>query len=177
MEIDLHLSDAVIDLVGGGFDIALRIAALPDSTLRGRRLCTVRRPLVAAPAYLAQYGRPLHPRELKGHSALICTGAASTALWRFSHALQGDFAARVKGRLRANNADAFEPALLAGLGIAIQPEFVVWRDLVVNRLEEVLPDWSMPTIGVNLVTPPSHLRPARVAVLLSYLESHFASVP
>lgn len=74
VSVDLHLSDAVVDLVGGGFDIGLRIAALPDSSLRARRLCAIRRSLVATPAYLDREGRPAHPDDLARHA---CLGYAS----------------------------------------------------------------------------------------------------
>jgi DNA-binding transcriptional LysR family regulator len=80
----------------------------------------------------------------------------------------------VIGPLRANNADLLIPPLRAGLGIALQPEFLVWRDLREGRLEAVLADWSAPPIALNIVTPPGGPRPSRIAVLIEFLIARFS---
>jgi DNA-binding transcriptional LysR family regulator len=174
VEIDLHCSDEVIDLIGGGFDLALRIADLPDSSLLARRLCPVGRQLVGAPSYFARHGRPQHPRDLAHHA---CLGYAylPTQGWRFVNAAGEEAAVRPTGPLRTNNADVLLPALLSGLGLAVQPDFMIWEHLAVGRLETVMTDWSMPPIALNIVTPPGGHRPARVTAVIDFLAKHFAN--
>lgn len=177
VSVDLHLSDAVVDLVGGGFDIGLRIAALPDSSLRVRRLCGVRRSLVATPAYLDAHGRPEHPGDLARHACLGYAYLPTPDRWHFHHADGAEAVVTPNGPLRANNADALTPALRAGLGLAVQPDFTVWEDLAAGRLERVMPDWSLPPIALNLVMPPGTLRPARVTALVAFLEHALPAMP
>lgn len=177
LRIDLHLNDELVDLVGGGFDLALRIAALADSSLKARRLCRIRRLLVGAPAYFARHGRPGHPAELAGHACLGYAYLPDPDRWRFVHASGEEVVVAPTSRLRANNADALGPALLAGLGVAIQPEFAVWLDIAAGRLEAAMPDWSLPPIALHVVTPPGGPRPARVAATVGFLVDRFGAAP
>ena len=175
VSIDLHLSDDVVDLIGGGFDIGLRIAALPDSSLRARKLCAVRRSLVATLSYLERHGRPAHPDDLVRHACLGYAYLPTFDRWRFTDQAGTEASIVPKGPMRANNAEALAPALRAGLGLAVQPDFMIWDDLKAGTLERVLPDWTLPPIALHLVMPPGELRPARVTVLIAYLAQVLSS--
>src|SRR5215210_5494970 len=117
VSIELDLSDALVDLVGGGYDLALRIATLADSTLKARRICQVRRLLVASPNYLDRVGRPDHPRDLARHACLGYAYLPSPDRWIFVHPSGEEAVVTPKGPLRVNNADALTPALRVGLGL------------------------------------------------------------
>lgn len=172
--VDLHLSDATVDLIGDGFDIALRIAALPDSALVARRLCPVERLLVAAPSYLARHGRPTHPAHLADHACLGYANLPSPETWRFVNAAGEEASVRATGPLRANNADVMLPALVAGAGLTVAPDFIVREALADGRLEAVMPDWKPPPIALHLVMPPGGPRPKRVEVLAEFLTARLS---
>ncbi|MDE0880457.1 MAG: LysR family transcriptional regulator [Sphingomonas bacterium] len=167
IEIDLNLSDAQVDIVAEGFDVALRIADLPDSSLRARRLCSIATHIVAAPAYLAQHGTPKHPGDLSHHRLLHYSNLNGP--WRFRRADGTDVAVRADGPLTANSGEALVPSLLAGLGIARLPGFIIGPHLESGSVVTVLADWPPPPIGLHLMTPPSRLRPARVEALITFL--------
>jgi DNA-binding transcriptional LysR family regulator len=172
VSIDLHLSDAAVDLIGEGFDAALRIARLPDSSLIARRLCAMPRYTVAAPSYLKRHGRPTHPMHLAQHK---CFGYAylSTNVWHYTNAAGEQASVRPAGPLRVNNGEAVMPALLAGLGIADLPDFIVGEAIASGEVEVILKGWKQPEGAVHLVTPPGGPRPARVEVLADFLIRHF----
>lgn len=169
VSIDLRLSDAMVDLVGEGFDCALRIAALPDSSLTARRLRPVRLLLVGAPVYLDRRGRPLAPGDLMDHDCLGYGHQAAPVAWRFVGPRGEEAVHRPVGPLTANNADALRASLLAGLGLALLPDFVVQDEVEAGRLEPVMPHWSAPGIGMHIVTPGGGPRPARVTALVEFL--------
>src|SRR3954469_13847153 len=168
VSIDLHLSDATVDLVGEGFDAAIRIAVLPDSSLVVRRLCDMPRYLVGSPAYLNKHGRPKHPLHLAQHRCISYAYTVRSETWRFGK--DGKSATiRPSGPFRVNNGDAMMPALIAGTGLGILPEFIVRDALAADRLERLLPDWSLPLGTVYWVMPPGGPRPKRVEVLGDFL--------
>lgn len=167
IEIELHLSDARVDIVAEGFDVALRIASLPDSSLRARRLCGITTHIVAAPSYLAKRGTPTHPAQLGEHALFGYTNV--TGPWRFQRGDDGDVSVRAQGPLSANSGEALIASLVAGLGIARLPSFIIADHLASGALVEILQDWAPPPIGLHLLTPPSPLRPARVEALIAFL--------
>jgi DNA-binding transcriptional LysR family regulator len=175
VSVDLHLSDATVDLIGEGFDAALRITtAMQDSSLIARRLCGVPLVTVAAPAYLRRFGRPQHPSDLARH---VCFGYAYLATpdqWRFENAAGDVVSVKPHGVLRANNGDALMPALLAGAGLAVLPDFIVGAAVAEGRLESVMTGWTRTAGGLFLVTPPGGPRPARVEALVSFLAARLA---
>ncbi|HLZ02391.1 MAG TPA: LysR family transcriptional regulator [Bradyrhizobium sp.] len=174
VSIDLHLSDATVDLIGEGFDAGLRIARLPDSSLIARRLCGMPRYTVAAPSYLRQYGRPTHPMQLAQHRCFGYAYLSTPNVWHYTNAAGEQAAVRPGGPLRVNNGEAVMPVLLAGLGIADLPEFIVGEAIAAGEVEVILKGWKQPEGAVHLVTPPGGPRPARVEVLAEYLASKFA---
>lgn len=170
VEIDLALSDARVDVVAEGFDIALRVGDLADSSLRARRLGGIQTHLIAAPAYLAAAGTPGHPAELAGHALFGYANVPGP--WRFRAADGEEAVVRPNGPLTTNSGEAMLPALLAGLGIARLPGFIIGPHLASGALVEVLPAWRAPPSGLHLLTPPSPLRPARVEALIAFIAAN-----
>jgi DNA-binding transcriptional LysR family regulator len=174
VSIDLHLSDAMVDLIGEGFDAGLRIASLPDSSLIARRLCAMPRYTVAAPAYLKKYGRPTHPMHLAQHRCFAYAYLSTPNVWHYTNAAGEQASVRPAGPLRVNNGEAVLPALLAGLGIADLPDFIVGEAIASGEVEVILKGWKQTEGAVHLVMPPGGPRPARVEVLAEFFATHFA---
>ncbi|RAU40342.1 MULTISPECIES: LysR family transcriptional regulator [unclassified Pseudomonas] len=172
--VDLHLSDASVDLIADGFDAALRIAVMPDSSLVARRLCAVRQLAVASPGYLAEHGHPSHPRELASRTCLSYAYRARSQVWRFTHTDGSEEDVMPTGPLRVTNSDALIPVLLEGLAIAEMPEFIASEYLADGRLEVLLPDWSMARGGLFFVTPSARSRPAKIRALSDFFALHLS---
>jgi DNA-binding transcriptional LysR family regulator len=175
--IDLHLTDAHIDLIADGFDAALRIGILADSSLVARFIVPVRRFLVASPSYIARYGRPQHPHDLGAHR---CLGYLHRTrdVWHFTHRTSGEECPiSPTGPLRGTNVEVLLPTLLEGLGITELPEFVVTQYLREKQLEQLLADWRLSETGLYFVTPTARARPAKVSVLADFLIAKLADIP
>ena len=171
--VDLHLSAAMVDVVGEGFDAAIRIAALPDSSLVARRLCEIPRYLVGSPAYLNKHGRPTHPLHLAQHRCIGYSHTTTPETWRFSKSGKSA-TVRPSGPLRVNNGEAMMPALIAGTGLGVLPEFILREALGAGRLERLLPDWSLASGAAYWIAPPGGPRPKRVEVLADFLVEKLA---
>jgi len=174
LRISLNLSDRVIDLVNEGYDCAVRVGDLPDSSLVSQRLADNRRLVVAAPAYLKRAGTPQHPRELLQHECLMLSSEASqTRGWALRVDGQPSFH-RQGGRLDCSDGQVLHAWCLAGLGLAWRSQWEVADDLQAGRLVSVLDAFAAAPTGVYAVTPARSLQPTRVRLWVEHLRAHYA---
>jgi DNA-binding transcriptional LysR family regulator len=166
--IDLMLSDARHDLVAEGFDLALRISAMEDSSLLSRMIAPVPMWVVASPAYLENHGCPRHPLELSSHRLFGYGHSGQSVPLRFARGSE-EASIAPTGPLFANNGDVAIPMLKAGNGIAMLPHFIVADALENGELVAILTDWQLPQNFLHLLSPPSRLRPMRVRALADFL--------
>jgi len=167
--VDLHLTDAHTDLIGEGFDAALRIAVMEDSSLVARLIAPVRRFVVAAPSYIARYGRPQHPQDLGAHRCLSYANRARRDVWRFVHRKTGEeCVVTPTGPLRGTSIEALLPTVLEGLAITELPEFTATEYFPDKQLEPILTEWRLPEGGLYFVTPTARARPAKVSALADF---------
>jgi DNA-binding transcriptional LysR family regulator len=171
--LDLLLDDRVVDLIGGGFDAALRIGDMPDSSFTARKLAPVNIHVVAAPAYWRAHGKPARPEDLLSHACIRYANTASGLVWRFIGPGESVVSVRVDGPLCVNNGDVEMPTICAGIGVARLPDFMVWRDVQEGRLETALEDWGTPPMSLHLLTSASRAQPRRLRAFSDFLAESF----
>jgi DNA-binding transcriptional LysR family regulator len=180
LRIDLVMTDAFVDLVEEGIDLAVRIGELQDSSLIARRLAPNRRVICASPGYLARAGTPGSPDDLRQHSCLTYKFQDRRALWRLRDG-GATHEVEVAGALHANNADALHAAALGGLGLAILPTWLVGQDVERGALQVVFPGYQVSPSALDTsiyaVFPYSrHLSP-KVRALVDFLVKRFSPRP
>lgn len=176
IELDITLSDRLVNLVDEGYDLAVRITRLQDSSLVSRQLAGTRILMCASPDYLARHGTPATLAEVAGHAVIAYSYSQSGDIWRFTRSDGVEEEVATRPRLRANNGDTCRAAALAGQGIVLQPTFLVGDDLAAGRLLRVLPAYSVP-VGIHAVYPSRKHVSLKLRVLLDYLAAAFATVP
>ena len=168
VELDVALSDRLVDMVEEGYDVAIRITREPSPALIARRLGQARITLCAAPSYLAARGTPRTPQDLEQHDCLGYSYWASGNQWPLQGP-GGETRVTVNSILQANNGDVLRQAAIAGMGVILQPDFLLEDALADGRLVRVLPEWDVPAIGIFAVyTSRSHLAP-KVRSFIDYL--------
>ncbi|MEH6660642.1 MAG: LysR family transcriptional regulator [Parasphingorhabdus sp.] len=174
-EVQLHLSDNVVDIVEQGFDLAIRVGALAPSSLRARKLAESPRALIASPRYLAEHGMPENLDDLKNHNCLL-QGAGQNWLFQLSDKKQKKIS--VSGTFQSNSGEAIAMAAVDGLGIAIKSLWDVQDHLESGRLKILLPDHRiLPDWDVWAVRPASPVLPARTKLFTGFLEEKFRTLP
>ena len=170
---DMDLSDRVVDVVGEGFDMALRIGRLADSTLIAQKLADVRMIACCSPGYRRRRGEPASPAELDRHACLPY-GHEGRAAWTF--VVDGvNTTFDVQGPLRANNGEVIRDAAIAGLGIALLPDFIVGEALAAGLLVEVLADCQQPPSAVHAVYPRHREGSVTIRAFTQFLRTRLAA--
>ena len=170
---DVTLSDRVVDIVEEGFDLAIRITQLQNSSLISRRLASTRMVLCASPTYLARHGTPVHPAELVQHHILAYSYWSSRDEWAFDGP-QGAVVVKTTPCLRSNNGDTCRAVALAHEGIILQPSFMVGADVASGALVELCPGYRALEMGIHAVYGSrKHVAP-KVRLLIDFLVEHFA---
>lgn len=166
--LDITLSDRVVDLIEEGYDLAIRIASLPNSSLVTRKLASTRMVLCASPGYLKKHGKPKHPSELTRHAVLSYSLLATGDLWEFE-GTEGSIKVSVKPIMRTNSGDTCIAAARKNKGIICQPSFMVSDDLRSGALVELMPQYRSLEFGIYAVYPTrQHVSP-KVRAMIDFL--------
>lgn len=180
LEMAIDLDDRMLDLVGGGYDLAIRIGRLADSSLVGRKLCVSRRVVCGSPDYLRRHGAPERIDELTRYECIDYANVTTARLWQFTPAHgspHGPGPVPIRGRIRVNNGEAMRDAAIAGLGLAILPRFIAADALRDGRLVAVLPDAEPVPDDISAVYPPMPHIPPKLRAVIDHLVGAFGHSP
>ncbi|MFL9924436.1 LysR family transcriptional regulator [Herbaspirillum lusitanum] len=175
VNLDVTLSDRIVDIIDEGFDMAIRIARLSDSTLVHRKLAATSVQVCASPAYLEKHGRPTHPHDLAQHTTIGYTYSASKDDWHFMGP-DGPVNVKVTSRMHINNGDSCVAAAVAGIGITRQPTFMVDQHLRNGSLIALMPEYVTSELGIYAVYPSRTHLPAKVRAMIDFLAEAFQQV-
>lgn len=173
ISLDVALSDRLVNLIEESYDLAVRIADMPSSTLISRKLASTRLVLCASPGYLKENGRPSVPEALKDHRTISYSYLTSGDEWTLTDRSGASVRVRTHSRLHTNSGDTCRVAALDDQGIIFQPDFLVARDIRQGKLLEVLPDFKGPNIGIYAVYPSRRYLPIKTRRLIDFLVSVF----
>lgn len=174
LTVDFRFTDTIVDLVEGGFDLAIRNAELHDSTLIARQLAPDRRIVCASPDYLQQFGEPSSPQDLHEHQCIVLAGLEN---WVFDTD-DGRASIKTKGRFRTDNGEALREACVAGIGIAINSTWSVYQQIERGELVEILGDTPLVSnTAIWAVYPSARLLAPKVRAFIDYFADCYGSPP
>ena len=177
VDLDVDLSDRMVDLVAEGIDLAVRIGNLRDSSLIARKLAEVQTVLCVSPDYLSKHGPFKAPEDLKGHPALVYTGSERDGMPPFIRPDGSAGELDVRTALRCNNGDFLRDSAIAGLGVTVQPSFIVHRAVEEGRLVPILTDHSFPSVTIHIVYPQTRHVSARARAFIEFARSRLGPKP
>ncbi|MBB5222587.1 DNA-binding transcriptional LysR family regulator [Amaricoccus macauensis] len=173
VDVNMVLDDRFVELLAEGFDLAIRIGTLADSSLKAKKLAETRTVIVASPAYVSEASVPRTIDDLNDHRLLHYSQLSTGNFWRLHTASGEERQIRVGGRLTVNNGEALMRAAEAGLGIAQVPSFMLGAALASGRLVELLPDRPRELLGVYAVYPQGRFPQPKLRAFIDFLSDHF----
>ncbi len=172
--VNMTLKNRYVELISEGFDMAIRLGEMEDSSLRARKITDATQRLIAAPAYLAEHGRPARIEDLADHRLLHYSNQASANLWRITAPSGEVRQVRGSGWLTVNDGQSLLNAAIKGLGIAYLPSYLYHRAMDEGLVEDAIPDLPTTTQGVHAVYPPGRFTQPKVRAFIDFLVSRFA---
>jgi DNA-binding transcriptional LysR family regulator len=172
IELDLVLNDRMVDLVDEGYDVAIRISALADSSLVSRKLASTQMLVCASPAYIERHGAPSHPRDLANHAVVAYSNLAARDEWGFAGP-DGTASVRTRARVYSSNGDTCRAIALANEGVIYLPSFIVGEDIRAGRLVHLMPEFTATELGIYAVYPTRKQLPQKVRCLVDFLVEAF----
>ena len=176
IRLEVSSLDRKIDLLGDGFDLVIRIGILADSNLVARKIGSCPRVIVASPEYLKEHGSPAGIQELKDHNCLVYTDLATVNIWHFWY--QGkELSIQVKGSMKSNCSDAILECVLAGIGIAVMPNWLIQPHLDSGNLVPIMADFVPTEFPINAVYPQNNYIPLKVRCFVNYMKEAYLQNP
>jgi len=176
LTVDVSLNDRFVDIVDEGFDMALRIGRLADSSLIAKKIGSSRQMSVAAPAYLEQQGTPIHPRDLEDHKCLTYTLSRNVGYWDYRDGTE-EINVKLPHYIKVNNGDLARDMVLAGAGIVRSPAFIVGPDVACGNLSLILEEFEPEPVNIYAVYPHNRHLSAKVRLFVDFLKNWFEKCP
>lgn len=177
VQVELTLQSSYSDLIEEGFDLAIHLDELEDSSLIARSLGSSKRVVCGSPSYFKKHGAPKSPEELRNHNCLVNPSLAPRDHWQFTTPAGDSIVIKVEGSLQANAADALRISALSGLGLVILPTYMVGQDIRKNRLQAVLTEYVPAPVDIHAVYPHRKHLSAKVRTFVEFLHERFHPKP
>jgi DNA-binding transcriptional LysR family regulator len=176
LSVEVSLNDRFVDIVEEGFDMAIRIGRLPDSSLIAKKIGVSRLLVVAAPSYLEKHGRPQHPHDLEDHKCMSYTLSRGAGHWPFVEDGK-PMSVKIDGGIKVNNGDLARDMTIAGAGIAYSPSFIIGPDVREGRVEVLLGEFEPEPVNMYAVYPHNRHLSAKVRLFVGFLKDWFSQCP
>ncbi len=177
IEFDLDFNDREVDLIQEGFDLAIRIANLPDSSLIARRLAPIQFVMCASPAYLEQMGTPQSPDELSEHQCLVYSLIRDFEYWHLSDSNGREIRVKIRPHLKASTGEFLKDAAVEGLGIILLPSFIAYKEIERGALVQILKEYKLPQMDAYAIYPQTRHLSQRVRAFVDFLVKRFEGTP